>query len=311
MIAKAQTPLAKGIGVSKVLVATDLSLDGDRAVRRGALLPLQPSAHLLMMYVLPSDIPFAEESLLRGAAENELERSRQKLLAGLARRDRKDVTVAAKVVKGPPADEIARMAEVIDADLVCVGRRGLSRMRRVLLGSIARRVVRRSTRPVLVVSRPATRAYRHAVVGHDLTPLGARAARMARRLVPLTGRLTAVHGYQDPLENIPPGLIDDEPATRRLETAKILGDRRGKLQLALEPLTLADKEWRDVIEQGDPRTLILGVARSGKADLVAVGSAGRKGMDRMMIGSVAEAVLERSPCDTLVVRTSENGAGSR
>jgi nucleotide-binding universal stress UspA family protein len=39
-----------------------------------------------------------------------------------------------------------------------------------------------------------------------------------------------------------------------------------------------------------------------KADLVAVASAGRTGVNRVLLGSVAESVLERAPCDVLVVR---------
>lgn len=244
--------IIKAIGLNRVLVATDLSLDGGRAVRRASRLPLRPGAHLLLSYILPEDVQRSAESVILGAAEVELEAARQRLEVWLGRRDRQDVTVATKVMKGNPAEAIARLAEVIDAELICIGCRGLSRLQRALMGSTARRLVRLARRPVLVVSRPATAGYRHAVVGHDLTPVAARAARLARQLVPITGRLTAVHGYQDPLENIPPGLILNEPRVRRFETAKTLGDRRGRMELALEPLMVAGKEWRQVIEQADP-----------------------------------------------------------
>lgn len=295
--------LTTTIGLHRVLIATDLSLDGGRAVRRASRLPLRSGAHLLLVYVLPEGVQRSAESVILGAAELELEAAQQKLEAWLRHRDRQDVTVAIKVMKGNPAEAIARLAEVIDAELICIGRRGLSRLQRALMGSTARRLVRLARRPVLVVSRPATAGYRHAVVGHDLTPVAARAARFARQLVPLTGRLTAVHGYQDPMQNVPPGLILNEPRVRRFETAKILGDRRGRMELALEPLVVTGKEWHQVIEQADPRTLLLGVAHKRNADLIAVGSAARTGVNRLLLGSVAEAVLERAPCDVLVVRT--------
>lgn len=291
------------VGLRRVLITTDLSLDGGRAVRRAARLPLRTEAHLLLVYVLPEGVARSAESVILGAAEQQLEQAQEKLLAWLKVRDRQDVTVGIKVMKGPAAETIARLAEVIDAELVCIGRRGLSRLQRTLMGSITRRLVRLANRPVLVVSRPATAPYRHAVVGHDLTPSAKRAARLARQLVPMTGRLTAVHGYQDPLMNIPPGLITDESMTRRFENAKILGDRKGRLELALDPLVVSGKAWGLVIEQEDPRALILGAARARKADLIAVGSAARTGVNRLILGSVAEGVLERATCDVLVVRS--------
>lgn len=296
------THQAGTVGLQRVLIATDLSRDGGRAVRRGARLPLRAGAHLLLVYVLPEGVARSAESVILGAAEQQLELAQQKLLAWLTARDRQDVTVGIKVMKGSAAETIARLAEVIDAELICVGRRGMSSLRRTLMGSTTRRLVRLADRPVLVVMRPVTTPYRHAVVGHDLTPSAKRAARLARQLVPMTGRLTAVHGYQDPLMNMPPGLITDEDRTRRFETAKILGDRKGRLEIALDPLVVSGKEWSLVIEQGDPRSLILGSARARKADLIAVGSAARTGVNRLIVGSVAEGVLERATCDVLVVR---------
>ena len=53
---------------------------------------------------------------------------------------------------------------------------------------------------------------------------------------------------------------------------------------------------------GDPAQSITGAARDWTADLVVIGSHGREGVDRVLLGSVAEAVARHAPCPVLIVR---------
>lgn len=53
---------------------------------------------------------------------------------------------------------------------------------------------------------------------------------------------------------------------------------------------------------GDPRTAIVELANTQRADLVVVGSHGRTGIKRLLLGSVAEYVVSHAPCNVLVVR---------
>lgn len=302
MTAAMTTRATEKIGLGRVLVATDLSLDGDRAVRRAAALPLRPKARLLVIYAVPPGVDRAAETVIRGAAETELDVAKTKLRNWLAARKRADVLVAAKVVRGRPAEAIAAQARVIDAELICVGRRGQSRLQRALLGSTAKQVVRVAGRPVLVVSRSPSAPYREVLLGHDLTPMSNRAARLARAVTPLSGQLTAVHAYEDPLQGIPATMAPPPGATRRETVEQILQARSAQLEAALEPLVVAGKKWRLTVERGDPRTVLLTQARRRRADLIAMGSAGLRGLGKLLIGSVAESVLERAPCDVLIVR---------
>ncbi len=54
---------------------------------------------------------------------------------------------------------------------------------------------------------------------------------------------------------------------------------------------------------GDPTASITGAARDWPADLVVIGSHGRGGLDRAVLGSVAESVARHAPCPVLIVRT--------
>ena len=57
--------------------------------------------------------------------------------------------------------------------------------------------------------------------------------------------------------------------------------------------------------QGDPREMLIEEARRERADLVVVGSHGRTGLDRLLMGSVASHVVTHAPCSVLVVKEAE------
>jgi len=57
-----------------------------------------------------------------------------------------------------------------------------------------------------------------------------------------------------------------------------------------------------LVESGDPREVILETARKLNADLIVMGTHGRRGLSRAVIGSVAENVVRTAPCSVLVVR---------
>jgi nucleotide-binding universal stress UspA family protein len=57
-----------------------------------------------------------------------------------------------------------------------------------------------------------------------------------------------------------------------------------------------------VVEQGDPKSVILEVASHWHADLIVMGSHGKRGLDRFLMGSVSEAVVRHAPCSVEIVR---------
>jgi nucleotide-binding universal stress UspA family protein len=58
------------------------------------------------------------------------------------------------------------------------------------------------------------------------------------------------------------------------------------------------------LEEGDPKSKIIDLANEWRADLIVVGSHGRKGLDRFLLGSVSEAVARHAHCSVEIVRTS-------
>ncbi|MEO8451911.1 MAG: universal stress protein [Gemmatimonadota bacterium] len=280
----ARTPVVPGL--DHILVATDFSLDGDRAIRRAAVLPLRRDAQISLVHVLPAAPNRSADSVVLGAAEQELERAEVKLVDWLEAAGQSRVTVRLRLIRGSAAEEISRLAQATRPDLIVMGRRGTRSLRELLLGSTAQRVVRGARFPVLIVAKPPREAYRCLVAGFDFSPDALRAARVGARLIPPVSRAIAVHA----------SLTGGDPASARQLARKV---RRAM------PKRPGSAQWQLVVGDDDPRRLILDVTRDRTADLIALGSLGRTGVGRVLIGSVAEGVLQHAAADVLIVPTRD------
>jgi len=195
---------------------------------------------------------------------------------------------------GDAPDAILRPADEVEADLIVVGTHGRSGLDRLLCGSVAESVLQRSSRPVLVVrqtdvsrTEKPIRIVLHPTdfSGHSRPALGVALA-LARSH---RARLVLLHAG--------PGDLGAERA--ELAQLKEQSDRAG-LDVSVETR----------FGQGEPVTEILLAAGHLGCALVVLGSHGRTGFDRRMMGSVAELVIREAPCLTLVVKDAPGASTS-
>jgi nucleotide-binding universal stress UspA family protein len=209
-----------------------------------------------------------------------------------------------RVVETPAVDAIA--AAAADAGAVVLGSRGLGAIGRAFLGSVSRGVVRRVTCPVLVV-KGAGRRMTSFVIGVDGSVNARRAAAFVAGLpAPRTGRVTlvaAVEPVRPQSLGLMPGAVR---ATLAREVAAVNAQRmeaaRAALADAAAPLKSAGWVVRTVVRQGVPLEELLAAARAARADVVVVGARGIGGVERLLLGSVAEGALSRCPVSLLIVR---------
>jgi nucleotide-binding universal stress UspA family protein len=107
------------------------------------------------------------------------------------------------------------------------------------------------------------------------------------------GRLIVVHV-------VPPPVAHGEIVARR-QYPDYYEQLKGELN-RLEPLDRSIHVERR-LEDGDPATVILRIARETPCDLIVMGTQGRTGLARVLMGSVAEQVVRRAPCPVLTIRT--------
>jgi nucleotide-binding universal stress UspA family protein len=194
-----------------------------------------------------------------------------------------------------PAAFILDSAASVRADLIAVGTHDRSRVTEVFAGSISHRVLLHTTLPILIVKGKAR------IVTRVLLAVEGR-----EDAIRLHTWLTA-HPFKNPvavtilsvvpsLHMVDPHLVVglegwSEQSKRHAE--QVVKDTDGAL--ASPQFTVSTE-----VRQGDPVTT---VCEYGAAyDLIVVGSHGRKGLDRFLLGSVSHGIVHRAGCSVLVVR---------
>lgn len=187
-----------------------------------------------------------------------------------------------------PYHEVVRVADEKHADVVVMGRRARSDLARLMVGDSTAKVIGLASCSVLVVPRDTRMPEKGIVVATDGSRLGDAAAYSAVRLVSLCGLpLTAVSV-----------LSTDSAAEERAEAQAAV--ERVRKSAAKEQVEVAA-----ILQEGRrPETAILETAKARGADMIVVGSHGRTGLSRLMMGSVSERVIGNADCPVLVVKAS-------
>jgi nucleotide-binding universal stress UspA family protein len=141
--------------IRRVLCATDFSTTSRRALDAATALAKSSSATLTILHVLVSPIVLPEQYLDAATLEEFDKRGRAWSLRELQKLSRRTtrggVETTVLVRAGDPAEQIVRAAKAAKADLIVTGTHGRSGLKRLLLGSVAQRVVALASCPVVTV----------------------------------------------------------------------------------------------------------------------------------------------------------------
>ena len=286
----------------RVLVASDGSLSATAATVTSTCFPW-PDGTLAYAVVSreagrSKDRPALDDALHQ-AARSTAETTAQALV-------RRWPDVRVRVADGPPAAAIIRMAKRTRADVIVMGWRGHGAVRRLIAGSVSRDVVRAAPCSVLVVRR-AVRNVSTVVIGIDGSEPSARAVALAARLQPPKGGrillVTAVPLMSDPSN---PLLPSDIRKTAASGVASINRERVAEARANLRRLTKRPRAagWRvDIaVSNATPLESLLAAVTQAGADLLIVGVTGASQLRRLLLGSVAQGALDRSPVPVLIIR---------
>jgi nucleotide-binding universal stress UspA family protein len=281
----------------RVLLASDGSPDAMQAAEWVAASGLLEGASIVVLSVVtPPGVPILPVPIaarLDEDAWSAAEETRAALGAN-------GIAAEVRVAQGDAREEIMRMAEAWDADLVVVGSRGLGRAEGFFLGTVSLAVVRHCTRPVLVV-KGRTRTLSSAIVALDGSEHALNALRFFARW-PKHANLT-VHmvGVVEPLPfpRTAPSMIRAE---LQAAVATAEGDRRKALEQALAAArpVLPAVNSTETVTSGDPAGELVRIANENAVDLVVLGARGLGAVQRLLLGSVSEAVLRDASCAVLI-----------
>lgn len=294
--------------VRTILLATDFSPTAGAAALWAASLARMHAAQVVLVHAMTPPIPPAGspdfialppdyERHFRDAASRRLEEEREKLV-GLGLDTHAELTV------GPASSSILDIAKRSGADLIVVGTRGLTGFKHLLLGSTAERVVQGAQVPVLTVhpnDEDGNRPIRTVLVPTDFSEDAKLAIATAMRVLLVAGsdaRLLLLHAYHLPVEFTALGTM---PVTPTL-FADAADQARKRLDEVAAPLRASGLRVDTIALEGYAPALVEEVAKREHVDLVAMGTHGRSGLKRVLLGSTAERVVQHSPCPVLTVR---------
>ena len=226
---------------------------------------------------------------------------------------------SSKAIPGHPRSDISCYAKEWGADLILVGSHGHGAVGRFLPGSVAQGVLRTApcsveiVRTVLAASSPMRVLF--ATDGSDCSIAAAQS--VAAQLWP-PGSLFRVLSVEElmvvanqmgaaSLSAIYPASLLEELTTQARDRARSAIEGARTI-LSRAGLTL---DGGDSMPLGEPRSIILDTAKDWRADLVVVGSHGKRGLDRFLLGSVSEAVAIHASCSVRVVRASQHAKDNR
>jgi nucleotide-binding universal stress UspA family protein len=285
----------------KILCPTDFSEGSKHALHVAVGLAIDHDAELVIAHAwyLPP-LAFAGEQPFPGDAIQAMMQGDERELAAAAR----DATtlgakrVTTKFLNGVPWDRISGELEEDKAyDLVVMGTQGRTGLARVMLGSVTEKLVRHAPCSVLAVrSHDGLEPFARVLCPIDFSDGSRQAMMLAGELVRRRGAITLLHVVDLPASyrGLAPESFDhvDELATHALEDWA--ADLRRKTDVSVTTR----------IEIGSPGARALAVLDEKPGfDLAIVGSHGRTGIRRLLLGSVAEKIVRHAGCPVAVARS--------
>lgn len=292
--------------INDILLARDFSPVSNQALRHAYDLAQRTGARLHVLYAeVLHETPFGSED--RPSPASDLDRIREELRSdGDGQPLGSDVEVVEAVVRDVAAGPaILNYASDHDVDLIALGTHGRRGVRRVLLGSVAEEVVRNADRPVLTVrgaaDAPATTPeINRIVVPVDFSKYARQALQAAREFASLyDARIDALHVIEESLHPAfyvgGVGSVYDVEPDLDLKAA-------AKLRTFVKNTPGPDVEIESHVLKGRATRTIPEFADEQGADLVAMSTHGQTGLERFLLGSVAEKVVRHTLCPVLTVK---------
>jgi nucleotide-binding universal stress UspA family protein len=277
----------------KILVAFDGSASARHALAVASHLAKEDKSWIKVLTVLPG---YAGDLELVGVSniKETIEGPGLKLLEEARKiADHEDVHILTNMAQGEPHEKIVYVAEDENCDLIVMGRRGTHQLERELVGSVTARVIGYTQKDVLVVPDGTKLSRKNLLLATDGSPscedAVARAIELARDQAANLTAISVVY-TNDEYMALAPGIVDE-----------LITKAKEKLGRIEQKASAAGVKISSVVKEGEAYEAITNLARENDIDMIIMGSHGKKGLQRLLMGSVTERTIGYALCPVLVV----------
>lgn len=203
---------------------------------------------------------------------------------------------------GKPFLEIIQIVKEKKVDLLAIGTHGRAGMDRVILGSVAERIVRKAGCPVMVIRGRKYVGFKRIIVPIDFSDCSRKALEYAIATAKAhNSKLTILHVYEESfIEPYVNAANSEEEAGEIMKEIEFVNEI--KYDEFLKTVDLSGVEYEKLLKKGVPETDIVEIAMEQQANLIVMGTHGRSGIKHILIGSTSEEVVRAVHCDIIIVK---------
>jgi nucleotide-binding universal stress UspA family protein len=267
--------------MEKIMVATDGSKYSETAVREAINLAKICSGNLIAVSVVKTNLEF--DSVLPQFVERAEQEAIKNLDSVKAQAAKKDVTCMTIVsLSEEPYEDIVRHASKNNVDTIIMGTHGKTEMKRLMMGSVTALVIGHAPCNVLVLPLNAKVECKNVLIATDGSKYSDSAASEAIGIAKRCGSSLIV-----------------------ISVASSDADLGSAINNVNKVSKIAEEEGikvKSVVAKGKPYEAIVETSKQKEVDLIVVGSHGRTGLTRLLMGSVTERVIGHAEAAVLVVK---------
>lgn len=197
--------------------------------------------------------------------------------------------------EGVVHEQIVVLADAENCDVIVMGRCGLGRIERAFLGNVTARVIGHTLREVLVVPKGATVGWEKIILATDGSRYSTAAADRAIMLAQAYGGQLKVISIVD----VPTSFFTEAPQAVEDLVKKATGYVNDVKKKAED----AGVKAETFVEKTVAYEAIINLAKEQNVDMIVMGSHGRTGLKRLLMGSVTEKVISHAPYPVLVIKS--------
>jgi len=267
----------------KILVATDGSRYSEKALDGAVNIAKKCGSSLYVLNVVELNPEFMS---LAPEAVEKMERDSRALLEETKKRvSQKGITCETVIHEGEqPYEFIVSEAKRKKADLIVIGTHGRTGLKKLLMGSVAARVIGHAPCPVLVIPLRGSVGLKNILVATDGSIYAEAAVKEAISIAAACdSKLSAVC------------VVKGQRPTKYTSEAEKIVER------VVKGAAKSDIRAEGIVREGEPYEVIADLAREKKVDIIIVGRYGRTGLTKLLMGSVTKRVIGHASCAVLVI----------
>jgi nucleotide-binding universal stress UspA family protein len=282
--------------IESILLAIDFSQGSKDALKSAVFLAAKNRSKIHLLHVIPPLYGWNidQSSILRDAEGMLAEYVEEIHQGGVSE-------THAVALFGNPHEEIVGRADSLDVNLIMIGSGEKDEGDRFPLGTTAENIIRGSFRPVWVVKRGASPGMRKIICPVDFSEHSRRALVNAVNLSRMFAAELQVLTVAEKMTSVYRGMA--------LHSANIQADWekhiRKELDKFLDSFDFGGIVWDKVLRTGKPHEEVLKAAAETGSDMIVMGSLGRKGLVRILMGSVAEKIARELPCSLIMMKAPD------